>query len=141
MRIQVERAFTLMHLSRHAEARPLLEEGLSFELEDETKSDLHCHLGRCYSALSQFVLARDQFVLAQKLGISEEWKSAFHYCFGFVLFELNDFQSANRHFIMCLQAGDTGPPESLVYKMLAETNRKLGDTERARFYDQRSHSS
>ena len=44
-RIQVERAFTLMHLSKNLEARPLLEKALAFELECDTRVRVHCHLG------------------------------------------------------------------------------------------------
>ena len=137
-RIQVERAFTLMHLSKNQEARPLLEEALSFDLEREPKSSLHCHLGRCYCELSEFSQARDQLLLAESIGIPEDWKATFHYYFGYTLFELNDFAAANRQFIVCLQSGATGPPESLVYTMLAETSRKLGDSARAREYERRA---
>jgi len=137
-RIQVERAFTLMHLSKNKEARPLLEEALSFELEKETKSNLHCHLGRCYSELSEFSQSRDQFLLAESIGVDEDWKATFHYYLGCALFGLSDFAAANRQFIVCLQSGATGPPESLVYRMLAETSRKLGDSERARDYERRA---
>jgi tetratricopeptide (TPR) repeat protein len=140
-RIQVERGFTLMHLSRNREARPLLEEALSFDLEKETKSNLHCHLGRCYCELSEFPQSRDQFLLAESIGVNEDWEATFHYYFGYALFELNDFAAASRQFILCLQSRAPGPPESLIYKMLAETSRKLGDRERARLYDQMAKSS
>lgn len=125
-----------MSLAKNNEARPLLEEALRFDLEKETKSSLHCHLGRCYCELSEFSRSRDQFLLAEDLGVPEEWRAGFHYYFGFALFELKDFTAASRQFIICLQSGANGPPESLVYKMLARSTRKLGDWQRARQYDQ-----
>src|SRR2546430_14869510 len=45
--IQVQRAFSLMHLQKNVEAKPLLEEAIQFDLGAEVRSDVHCHLGRC----------------------------------------------------------------------------------------------
>ena len=65
--IEMQRGFTLMHLSRCAEARSILEEVVSFNLGREERSRVHCHLGRCYVELSEYRLAKDQFLLAQHL--------------------------------------------------------------------------
>ena len=45
--IQVQRAFSLMHLRKNVEAKPLLEEAIQFELGAEVRGDVHCHLGCC----------------------------------------------------------------------------------------------
>jgi tetratricopeptide (TPR) repeat protein len=140
-RVQVQRAFTLMHLSKSDEARPLFEEALSFELERETECLVHCHLGHCYHELSQYPSSRDQFVLAETLGVPEDWEATFHYYFGYTVFKLNDYASARRHFIMCLQSGVPGPPQSFVYRMLADTCRKLGERRQATLYDKMARSS
>jgi len=58
--IQVQRAFSLTHLQKNA-AKPLLEEATPFELSAEVRSDVHCHLGRCYHELAVYKLAREQF--------------------------------------------------------------------------------
>ena len=133
-RVQVERGFTLMHIPNYAEARPLLEEALSFKLQDDVKSSLHCHLGRCYHELGKYDLAKEQFTLAE-MRVPEDWEDAFHYYYGYTLYRLKDFDAARREFIMSLQSGSSGPPASYKYGMLAETYWKLGEHRLARQYE------
>lgn len=103
--VQIHRAFSLMHLQRNLEARPLLEEATDFQLDAEVRSNVHCHLGRCYHELSLYLLARKQFEYANALGISEEWQAVFRYYYGYSLYELKEFQRAKREFILaCSQA-------------------------------------
>lgn len=138
--IQVQRAFSLMRLGRNTEARPLLEEAEEFPLDAEVRSDVHCHLARCYHELCLYPLARGQFERANALGVSEEWQSAFHYYYGYTLFELREFQRAKREFILCLQSGPSGPEPALRYLMLAATSRRLGEHSEARAYEERAES-
>jgi tetratricopeptide (TPR) repeat protein len=134
-KIQVQRGFALMHLSKGAEARPILEEALSFQLGDDVKSSVHCHLGRCHHELGQYALAKEHFDLANNLGVPEDWDGTFHYYYGYTLYELKDFDSARREFILSLQSGSSGPPASYKYKMLAATHRQLGEYGEARRYE------
>jgi tetratricopeptide (TPR) repeat protein len=138
--VQLQRAFSLMHLEKNEETRPVLEEAVSFQLESGVQSDVSCHLGRCYHELSLFTLAREQFERANTLGVKEAWQPAFHYYFGYTLYELSDFQRAKREFILCLQSGPSGPEESMRYAMLAATSRKLGEYSEARSYDEKAKS-
>jgi tetratricopeptide (TPR) repeat protein len=138
--VQIQRAFSLVHLERSEEALPLLEEALSFQLEREVQSDLHCHLGRCYHERSQYALSKKHFERADALGVGDDWQSAFHYYFGYTLYELKDFQRAKRQFILCVQAGDSGPPGSMRYAMLAAASRKLGEHSEARRYQEKAKS-
>jgi len=138
--IQIQRAFSLMHLQRNLEAKPLLEEATNFELDAEVQRDLRCHLGRCYHELGLYALARDQFERADALGISEDWRSVFHYYYGYTLFELREFQRAKREFILCLQSGSSGPEPTLRYAMLAATSRKLGEHADAIVFEERAKS-
>ena len=138
--IQVQRALSLIHLERKEEARPLLEEAVTFQLDSEARSNVHCHLGRCYHEASLYTLAREQFERADALGVSEEWKPSFHYYYGYTLYELKEFQRAKREFILCLQSGSPGPEESLRYGMLAATTRKLGEHSEARSYEKKASS-
>jgi tetratricopeptide (TPR) repeat protein len=140
MLVQLQRAFSLMFLGRNEEARPVLEEALSFQLESGVQSDVHCHLGRCYHELALYPLAKEQFERANALGVSEDWQSVFHYYFGYTLYELRDFQRAKREFILCLQSGPSGPEESIRYSMLATTSHKLGEHSEARSYDEKARS-
>jgi hypothetical protein len=78
--IQVQWAFSLVHLGKNIEARrSILEQVAQFELDAKVRSDVHCHLGRCYHELSLYGLVREQFEQANALGINEEWRPAFHY--------------------------------------------------------------
>jgi tetratricopeptide (TPR) repeat protein len=138
--IQVRRAFSLMHLQRNLEAKPLLEEATQFELDTKVRSDVHCHLGRCYHELALYALAREQFDRAKALGVSEEWQAVFHYYYGYTLYELKEFQRAKREFILCLQSGPSGPEPSLRYSMLAAASRKLGEHSEAAAFEQRAKS-
>jgi tetratricopeptide (TPR) repeat protein len=138
--IQVQRAFSLMHLQRNLEAKPLLEEATQFELDTKVRSDVHCHLGRCYHELALYALAREQFDRAKALGVSEEWQAVFHYYYGYTLYELKEFQRAKREFILCLQSGPSGPEPSLRYSMLAAASRKLGEHSEAAAFEQRAKS-
>ncbi|HEV3513160.1 MAG TPA: hypothetical protein VGS05_15735 [Candidatus Sulfotelmatobacter sp.] len=138
--VQLQRAFSLAHLERTEEALPLLEEASSFRLERAVQSDLHCHLGRCYHERSRYAQAKEHFERAEALGVGEDWRPAFHYYFGYTLYELKDFQRAKRQFILCLQSGDSGPPASMRYAMLAETSRKLGKHSEARPYEEKAKS-
>jgi tetratricopeptide (TPR) repeat protein len=138
--IQVQRAFSLMHLQKNVEAKPLLEQATQFELIAEVRSDVHCHLGRCYHELALYTLAREQFEHANALGVSEEWEAVFHYYYGYTLYELKEFQRAKREFILCLQSGPSGPESTLRYSMLAAVSRKLGEHPEARSYDEKAKS-
>ena len=143
--IQVQRALALIHLGRNLEARPLLEAAAQFdldgeEIDEETRSEVHCHLGRCYHELSLYQLAREQFQQANALGVSEQWKPVFHYYYGYTLYELKEYQRAKREFILCLQSGSSGPETQLRYLMLAATSRKLGEYSEARAYEERAES-
>ena len=138
--VQLQRAFSLMRLGRNEEAKPVLEEALSFQLESGVQSDVSCHLGRCYHELALYPLAKEQFERVNALGVSEDWQSVFHDYFGYTLYELRDFQRAKREFILCLQSGPSGPEESMRYAMLATTCRKLGEHAEARYYDEKAKS-
>lgn len=138
--VQVQRAFSLMSLERIDDARPLLEEAVAFQLDNEVRGDVHCQLGRCYHQLSLYATAKEQFERANAFGVVASRQAAFHYYFGYTLYELKDFQRAKREFILCLQAGSPGPPTSLRYGMLAAVSRKLGEYTEASAYEEKAKS-
>jgi tetratricopeptide (TPR) repeat protein len=133
-RIDLERAFALIKLGRYADARVVLERVIRFPVSDEYRTDVHCHLARCYFELGHYALAREQSELVEKLGPSDDWAATFHYYFGYTLYELKEFALARRQLLLCLQSGLDGPPQSYVYKLLAAVYRKLGETNKARQY-------
>jgi tetratricopeptide (TPR) repeat protein len=141
--IQIQRAFSLIRLGRNLEARPLLEAAIQFDLDAEeidegVRSDVHCHLGRCYHELSLYQLAREQFQQANALGVSEKWQPTFHYYYGYTLYQLKEFQRAKREFILCLQSGPSDQEASMGYAMLAATSHKLGEHSEARSYEEKA---
>ncbi|MEP6644151.1 MAG: hypothetical protein ABJA69_06620 [Acidobacteriaceae bacterium] len=138
--VQVQRAFSPMHLQRNLEAKPLLEEATKFDLDEKVRSDIHCHLGRCYHELELYALAKEKFERANALGVSKEWQAVFHYYYGYTLYELKEFQRAKREFILCLQSGPSGPEPTLRYSMLAATSRKLGEYSQAAAFEQQAKS-
>ena len=141
LRVAASPASVFSYTSRKERgARPLLEEAVAFQLDIEVRSDVHCHLGRCYHELSLHTLAREQFERANAVGVSEEWQPAFHYYYGYTLYDLREFQLAKREFIRCLQSGASGPEEWMRYAMLAATSRKLGEHSEARAYDEKATS-
>jgi hypothetical protein len=126
-----------MQLERTVEARPLLEEATGFDLAPEVRSNLHCHR----PLLSRNVavsLGKEQFEKANALGVSEEWQPAFHYCYGYTLYGLKEFQRAKRELILCLQSDPFGPELALRSAMLAATSRKLGEPSEARAYEEKA---
>lgn len=139
--IQIQRGFTLMHLERYADARPLLEEATTFALPANRRSDVQCHLGLCYFKLGFYADASLQFQQAETIGISDEWVSTFHYYWGYTLYEVGEFAVARRQLLLCLQSGASGPPRSYAYKLLAAICRKAGDRKQARMYEKMAKSS
>jgi tetratricopeptide (TPR) repeat protein len=136
--IQVQRGFTLMHLCRYTMARLILEETAKFDIDKLTKSELLCHLGRCYNELSEYVLAKETFIAALNLGVTEEWEATFHYYYGYTLFKLKEFDGAQREFILAVQSGASGVQLTYCYKMLANVSLKLHDYRQARLYRERA---
>jgi tetratricopeptide (TPR) repeat protein len=134
--IQLQRAFTLMHLERYADANPLLDEAATFELPASSRSDVLCNLGQCCFERGRYPDAGEQFKLAEVLGIGDEWAATCRYYWGYSLYELGDFTAARRQLILCLQSGADGPPPSYVYKLLAVVCRKLGEGKEARAYEE-----
>ena len=138
--IQVQRGFALMHLERYAEASPLLEEVATFKLPADWRSDVLCHLGRCYFEFRRYADAREQLRQAKVLGINDGWSATYHYYLGYSLYELEDFAAARRELVLCLQSETHGPPQSYVYRLLAAVCRKMGDREEARMYEKLAKS-
>jgi tetratricopeptide (TPR) repeat protein len=132
--IQMQRGFALMQLARFADARPPLEE-VCLSQPGKCHPDVLCHLGHCYVELGLYAVAREQFQLVGELGVTDLWAPAYHYYFGYALYELKDFAAAKRELLICLQSGTHGPPESYVFKLLAAVHRKLGEPEQARLYE------
>jgi len=139
--VQLQRAFSLMHVPRYEEARAVLEEIMGFPLGEGDKVLVRCHLGRCYCELGDYSLAKEQFSDVNSLSVPENWESVFHYYFGYVLYSLKEYRAAKREFILCLQSEAEGPPVSLKYDMLAAVSGKLGERREMRLFEAKAKSS
>lgn len=138
--VQLQRAFSLMHVPRYQEARPALEEVIGFPLEDDNKVLVRCHLGRCYCEPGEYSLAKEQFSEANRLSVPEDWESIFHYYFGYSLYSLKEYRAAKREFLLCLQSGSEIPP-SLKYDMLGAVSEKLGKRREMRLFEEMARSA
>ena len=75
--IRERRAFALMGIDRYAEALPILKEALSFTTDNkEDVPTVHFYLGVCYSSISEFALAKEEFLRAIALGLTKFEASA-----------------------------------------------------------------
>jgi hypothetical protein len=78
---------------------------------------------------------KEQFILAEKLKVPEDWEDDFSLLLRIHPISAKDFDAARREFIMILQSDSSGPPASYKYGMLAETYWKLGEHRQARQYE------
>jgi tetratricopeptide (TPR) repeat protein len=133
--IQQRRAFLSVTLSRFEDAIPLLNETISFGLEQQLKSDALASLGLCYLELSDYVSARDHFVKAIDIGLTERWLGRAHFYLGIAYFYTDMLEEARQEFLTCeTQAGVNGVPMFDVFAWLCTTSNLLGDAEASERY-------
>jgi tetratricopeptide (TPR) repeat protein len=138
--IQLQRGITLKESGDYQNARPLLEEALSFRLSADTSATVRYHLGSAYFDLHLYGLAKNQFGALATLGVRDEWAAGYHYNFGFALYELKEFRGAKRELLLCLQ-NEGGPPTAYKYKLISAICRKLGESKEARLYAEKAQST
>jgi tetratricopeptide (TPR) repeat protein len=135
--IQYRRGMALVRLDRFEEALPILRETESFELSNEDRSNLFCHIGICHHRLRNDEMALSYFLRARELGVRKDWQAYFYYHLGYTYYRLRDFAQAKKEFIAAEQefkASDPSPSLSQVYQMLAYTSKALGQKADAELY-------
>lgn len=127
--IQQRRAFLLVTLSRFEDAIPVLQEALSFNLENAVRSDALASLGRCYCETHKWVLARNSLSQAQEIGLTKDRERHFHFLFGIACFHTGALIEAKREFEICEQrVTEFNVPIADVYLWLSSITRYLGET-------------
>src|SRR5208282_6377078 len=82
-RIQINRGSHLVYLGRFSDARPLLEEALSFE-ETMKGARFYYDLGLMYYHLDQLLLSKTHFENALRMGLANGWAGQAHYYLGVI---------------------------------------------------------
>jgi tetratricopeptide (TPR) repeat protein len=134
--IQLRRGQVLMQLNRYDEARPLLEEALSFQLGTTVRGDLLCMLGICYFELHDLTQAEKHLRAALETGAQEAHTIRAHYFLGAIYFlqhaydkALHEFQQVEAH------AGEYDFDAGEIRQWLAKTYRRLNRIPEAEEYE------
>jgi tetratricopeptide (TPR) repeat protein len=131
--IRILQATLLVQLNRSAEARPILEEAVSYDSQRERAA---YYLGRCYLDLGMFEEAKQRFQEALNLGLEGDLALKAHYMLGTVYFKLGSYAWAKQEFETCLSFGeDHDPSRRNIYGWLAATCQALGEREGAANYE------
>lgn len=133
--IQLRRALLLVHLQCFKDAIQLLHEALSFEVTEEDRSRIYCHLGLSYQHVEEPNQAKECFLEAQKIGVASDWEAQFHYNLGIVYYRLGSLDDSKREFLLCEQkATQDKPLLNSVYEWLSKVYSHIGDGAKAREY-------
>lgn len=132
---QLRRGLLLVELKRFREARPVMEEVLSLNLERD--SNFYFMLGICYMELGEAKSAKQYFLRALDMGLPEDRIVKAHFYLGVVYFRLRAYGQALKEFEFCESniSGSALPLRGL-YKWLALTCRNVGREDNARKYSE-----
>jgi tetratricopeptide (TPR) repeat protein len=101
-RIQINLGSHLVYLGRFSEARPFLEEALSFD-ESMKDATFYYDLGLMYYQLDQPVLSKEHFERALRMGLSDGWRGQAHYYLGLIDVGNQALARAKNEFELSLQ--------------------------------------
>jgi tetratricopeptide (TPR) repeat protein len=133
--IQQRRGFELVHLRQFAEALPIFDECLTFEMTRGDRAEILSNLGVCHSHLKQYDQARDHFLEAFEVGLMKQSQPEAHLQLGIVYFHLNLLVEAKREIQLCAQhSAPHHIPMKLVYEWLSTVCRRLGEKDQAEEY-------
>ena len=131
--IQLRRGLLLVELERYKEARPVLEEALTLDVEKDAA--FHFNLGSCYTELHEWNLAKQQLLQALEKGLPDDRVVRAHFYLGIVYFRTKAYGKALREFEFCeANISKSTMPLRVLYKWLALTCQSTGREENARKY-------
>lgn len=134
-KVQVKRGILLSQMQRDQEAVPILEEALSFALEDTDRGDVSANLGICYFSRGDKRRARDLFRVAAQYA-SPSYETVSHYYLGIIESQDGAYAQALQEFLAVEpNAPNAGISRSNVYSCLARVSRALGHVKEAERYD------
>ena len=139
--IQQRRAILLAEFDRPREARLLLEEALSFQLDAEDKSKLLYYLGVALYNLGDKLGAKTRFLEAPQ-GRPDDYASiSSRFYLGVIYLEEGAYGKALQEFEWVEpRVGLTGIPKDRIYGWLAKAYRITGNTSEAERYEKLASS-
>jgi len=133
--IQQRRAFDSARVGKFTEAIPILKECLSFDMKPADRSDILSNLGLCYSKLNNYEDARDCFLQACKIGLTNDWEGQVHFLLGIAYAHLNLLRESKLELQLCEErAAEYRLPRGKIYRWLSAVCKRLGETAQAEHY-------
>jgi tetratricopeptide (TPR) repeat protein len=138
---QFRRGILLTELGRYADAPAVLEECISFDLENSDKGSVLYNLGLCYLKTGELERAREKFIESLKNGAHNAYLVAAHYFLGLIYAKEGAHAKALQEFECCLPRSEEGQiPKENVYLWLATTARSLDLNDEAKRYEKLAKS-
>lgn len=139
--VQSGRGMLLAELARYREAKPLLEESLSFDARIIEKEGVLRDLGLCYLELGDRDRAKEAFTESLRENAHGVYATMAHYYLGTIYFEGAAFAKAALEFEASLSGAEEAQiPKEHLYQYLARTSRHLGMGKEAERYEKLSKS-
>lgn len=140
--IQQRRAFLSVTLRRFHEAITLLREILSFDIDQEVRSEALASLGHSYLEMRDWELAKNYLLQARAIGVTKDREKTFHFYLGIAYFYTEAFIEAKREFEICEEhASEYQLPTFDVYAWLSSVSRRLGENIASERYAQLARPS
>lgn len=134
--IQVRRGLMLVQTNRLEEARGVLQECISFDLNPTYRWKVLYNLGRCYFDLKDPARAKQKFLEFLKVGGDAAHVASAHFLLGTIYYNEGADAKALMEFEWLLpRMVEVRWPGSVVYTWLAKTHRMLGNKAEARRYE------
>ncbi|OLE92153.1 MAG: hypothetical protein AUF79_00030 [Crenarchaeota archaeon 13_1_20CM_2_51_8] len=139
--IQIRRGIVLSELGRSSEARPILEEALSFEElanadRGNDRGTVLYYLARSYLDLGEFILAEEKYVDALKQDLPEGFQPLAHYELGLVYYQRKAFARAIQEFELAESKTDESClSKRSIWEWLSVTCKHLGLNSEADRYE------
>jgi len=133
--IQQRRGFLLVAVSRFQDAIPVLQEALSFDVDEQTRSDAMASLGLCYLELHENKLAKDHFLQARAIGLTRQWEGKLNFYLGMAYFYEDMFREAKQEFQKCEELAALHQlPITDIYAWLSSISKRLGERSESERY-------
>lgn len=137
--IQTTCGVLLAELAYFQEARQVLEECLTFDLQLKDKGDILHNLGVCYLKTGEVECARKKFLETLENGAQEAYIISTHYYLGVIYSREGAPAKALQEFEWCLpHAEDSQIPKEHIYSWLATASQDLGLKSDAERYERLS---
>jgi tetratricopeptide (TPR) repeat protein len=134
--VQITRAMLLVDIKRSVEARPVLEEALSYHIAATRRAKLSYYLGLCYFDLDMYDAAKERLQEALDLGIDEGFQPHTHFYLGLIFERQSAKAWAIQHFEACqAKLGKSDIPPRRVYEHLCALYRAVGNRKDAEHYE------